>query len=135
MDLKQYAEKAGRTSAILADQLTSNVHMILGLTTEVGELADVFKKNIAYGKEIDWVNCQEEVGDLMWYLINFCTINNFDLERILDQNIAKLEARYPEKFTEELAHNRDLEKERKILEELGYNPPGFSIQDLHIKQD
>jgi NTP pyrophosphatase (non-canonical NTP hydrolase) len=120
MDLKTYAEKASKTNAVLGDKLTNNLHMILGLVTEVGELSDVFKKWLAYKREIDWINVQEEIGDLMWYIINFCTINGFDLEKILEQNIAKLEARYPDKFTEERATNRDLTKERKILEELGY---------------
>ncbi len=120
MQLKEYAEKAKRTNAILADKLTANIHMLLGLQTEGGELSDIFKKNIAYGKPIDWINAQEEIGDMMWYISNFCTINGFDLEKILEQNIAKLEARYPEKFTEEKAENRDLTKEREILEELGY---------------
>lgn len=71
---------------------------------------------MAYNKPIDLVNIQEELGDLCWYLANFCRINNFDLEKILDNNIAKLRARYPEKFTQENAINRNLENERKVLE-------------------
>ena len=38
------------------------------------------------------------------------------MEAIITKNIEKLEARYPEKFTEYHANNRDLEKERGILE-------------------
>lgn len=39
-----------------------------------------------------------------------------DFYQLLTNNIAKLEARYPEKFTEESALNRDLGRERIILE-------------------
>lgn len=116
MDLKTYAEQASRTMPILEDMQKDNMHMILGMVTEVGELADVFKKNMAYGKEIDWTNVYEELGDLMWYVINFCTVNAIDLETVLHINIRKLETRYPEKFSGEAAINRDVQKERATLE-------------------
>jgi NTP pyrophosphatase (non-canonical NTP hydrolase) len=116
MELKEYMEKAWRTCPTLGTRQADNVHMLFGMLTEAGELTDIFKKNLAYKKPIDWVNAQEEVGDLMWYIVNFCYMNNFDLGEILATNIAKLKARYPEKFTEEKANNRDLGKEREILE-------------------
>jgi ribosomal protein S17E len=40
-----------------------------------------------------------------------------DFETEMKRNIEKLKARYPEKFEENLAENRDLEKEREILEQ------------------
>jgi NTP pyrophosphatase (non-canonical NTP hydrolase) len=116
MQIKEYVEKARRTCANLSTRQADNIHMALGLTTEAGEFADIFKKNLAYQKPIDWVNAKEEIGDAMWYIANFCSINGFDLEEILATNIAKLEARYPEKFTEENAVSRNLNIERKILE-------------------
>jgi NTP pyrophosphatase (non-canonical NTP hydrolase) len=93
-----------------------DLHMVLGMQTEAAEIADVYKKTIAYKKPLDFVNIKEEVGDLMWYVANLCNMNGWDLREILDTNIAKLEARYPEKFTEEQAINRDLDNERQILE-------------------
>lgn len=118
MEIKEYSEQAKRTLADLNNKELDNIHMVLGIFTEGGELADVFKKNLAYGKPIDWINVQEEIGDLMWYIANFCNINNFDLEKIIENNIKKLRSRYPEKFTEYDAINRNLEQERKVLEEL-----------------
>lgn len=41
----------------------------------------------------------------------------FDFYQILTNNIEKLKVRYPEKFTEESALNRDLDAERKTLEQ------------------
>jgi NTP pyrophosphatase (non-canonical NTP hydrolase) len=117
MDFKTYMEQASRTCAILDSKEQDNLHMVLGMLTEAGELADVFKKELAYNKPIDWVNVSEEIFDIMWYIANFCRINEIDCEKGLEINIAKLRARYPEKFTEENANNRDLEKERKILEQ------------------
>lgn len=119
MNFKEYQKEASRTDAPLNrdyDKLHA-VHMVMGMTTEVGELVDVFKKDLAYNKPVDWVNVKEEIGDLMWYVANFCTINNFDIEEILQTNIDKLRARYPDRFDTGAAVSRDLDKERQILEQ------------------
>ncbi len=121
MDLNSYKEAAARTCPHLTklpdEDTLDNLHMVLGMLTEVAELADVFKKNLAYGKPIDWVNVKEEIGDQFWYLVNFARVNGIDLEEQLGVNISKLMARYPEKFCKIAAVNRDLEKERAILEQ------------------
>ncbi len=116
MQINEYVKKSKRTIAPLDTKQENNLHMILGMLTEVGELADVFKKNMAYNKVIDWINVKEEIGDVMFYIAGFCSMNNFDLENILENNVKKLQARYPEKFSEDNALNRDLDKERFILE-------------------
>lgn len=115
MNFKEYQEKASRTLADLKKPLMNQLHMIVGMVTESSELADAYKKHFAYGKELDVVNVEEEIGDLLWYVANFCTMMNFDMSNIMQKNINKLEARYPEKFTQEDAINRDLNKERNIL--------------------
>lgn len=121
IDFRQYEQDAARTCANLDGkqvdgQLLNNLHMVMGMETEVGEIMDGFKKNLAYNKPIDMVNMKEEIGDLMWYVAGFCRFNDIDLEQVLKTNIAKLKARYPEKFTEEAAINRNLDAEREILE-------------------
>ncbi len=116
MEIQEYQEKSSRTLSILDSNISDNIHMSLGLTTESAEIADVFKKKLAYNKEIDWVNIKEEVGDLMFYVANICNINGWDLRDILDTNIAKLKVRYPDKYTDDKAINRDLLSERKELE-------------------
>ena len=116
MNLEEYVQWTERTCASLGDKKIDNLHMILGIVTEAGELADIFKKNTAYRKEIDWINVQEELGDILFYMAAFCRINKLDFDRILETNINKLRVRYPEKFSEDHANNRDLQKEREILE-------------------
>ena len=117
MKIKDYCTWTGQTCAKLDHIDDDNLHMVLGIITEAGELADVFKKYLAYKKEIDWVNTKEEIGDLMFYIGSFCRINNLDLEEILQINHDKLMSRYEDGFTEEKALNRNLEKERSILEQ------------------
>jgi NTP pyrophosphatase (non-canonical NTP hydrolase) len=116
MNLKEYQEKASRTCADLGYREKNDLHMALGLATEAGEFADIFKRNLAYKTKVDYINAAEEIGDIFWYAVNFCRMNNISLEEILEKNIMKLAKRYPEKFTEYNALNRDLDAERSILE-------------------
>lgn len=101
----------------LYDRQTVRIlHAVMGVCTESGELMDQVKKHILYGKNIDFVNLQEEAGDLFWYVALLADACNFTFEDTFEKNIAKLRARYPNNFTEQDALNRDLNKERKILE-------------------
>lgn len=116
MTTEEYQIKTARTLAQLNSRFENEMHMALGLVTEAGEFADVYKKALAYNKEIDYVNLKEEIGDILWYISNFCNMLGWSLSDVMDLNIKKLETRYPEKFTDDLAINRDLDAERDILE-------------------
>lgn len=121
MTFSEFQLEATRTDAP-SEQLNNNIdlhglHMVMGMETEVGEIMDIYKKNLAYNKPIDEVNEKEEIGDLMWYIANHCTNKGWDMGEILQTNINKLKARFPEKFSTDKANNRDLDVERKILED------------------
>lgn len=92
------------------------IHAFLGLSSEVGELADALKKHLIYGKTIDQINVLEEVGDLEWYCALALTAIKKTMEECMQKNIDKLRARYGEKFSQAAALSRDLNKERKALE-------------------
>lgn len=92
------------------------LHAALGIQTESAELTDALKKGIFYNKPIDWINCDEEIGDLLWYVAIYLHARGKTFEEIMDKNIAKLKARYPNKFTSYDAINRDINKERQVLE-------------------
>lgn len=92
------------------------LHAAMGKVTEAGEFIDVLKKYIMYGKPMDEVNLKEEISDGWWYDGVACSVLGTDFDTEQRKNIAKLKARYPEKFTEENAINRNLEVERQVLE-------------------
>lgn len=92
------------------------IHGAIGLCTETGEIQDALKKHYFYGKPLDRVNLAEELGDVMWYIAILCDELGVSLESVMEKNIAKLKARYGEKFTEAAALNRNLAVEREILE-------------------
>jgi len=114
---KDYQLLASRTDANLDTELLNQLHPLMGLVTEVGELMDVFKKYVAYGKPIDLVNIKEELGDINWYLGKFYRVLNIDQAEVLAININKLNARYKEKFSQDEALIRNLNEERAILEQ------------------
>src|SRR5579871_1585927 len=82
-------------------------HAIAGMVTEVGELQDILKKYYYYDKNINPVHLREEIGDLLWYVGLAIGSQGWSMEDIMKENINKLRARYPNKFTEWEAKNRD----------------------------
>lgn len=93
------------------------LHAAIGMSTESGEFLDALKKHLFYGKPLDFVNLAEELGDMCWYVAVALNALGLTFEDVQQSNINKLRARYPEKFTAELAENRDLVAERTLLEE------------------
>lgn len=96
------------------------LHAIIGIATESTELCEALY-SVLTGGEVDLVNLREENGDINWYqAIFYDAMEELGFEGHweddLETNIAKLKARYPDKFTSENAINRDLEAERQILE-------------------
>lgn len=87
------------------------VHSIIGIATEAGELLEIFDR-----PEFDRTNFIEEIGDVMWYIAIGLNAVGSTFEEAQRINIAKLRKRYPEKFTEYDANNRDLKAEREVLE-------------------
>jgi NTP pyrophosphatase (non-canonical NTP hydrolase) len=114
-DLKNYLAVEHRLENVRLQRL---IHYGMGMVTEAGEFIDMLKKHMMYGKPLDRTNLIEEIGDLAWYMARACDELCIDFEEVLRRNIEKLKTRYPEKFTEDKALNRDLEKEREVLQSL-----------------
>tara|TARA_R110002126_G_scaffold210876_9_gene357411 strand:- start:295 stop:807 length:513 start_codon:yes stop_codon:yes gene_type:complete len=118
------------------------LHASMGLVTEAAELQDALKKASFYGKQLDITNIKEEAGDMLWYLALLFDAIGTDFETEQARVIAKLKARFPDKFTNEKAENRDLVTERAILEGVIPSSKGrephcpenlcdFCIHDVH----
>jgi NTP pyrophosphatase (non-canonical NTP hydrolase) len=70
----------------------------LGLAAEGGEFIEVPKKMFFQGKpltEAEVFHLKRELGDIMWYWINACRALNIDPNDVIDENVRKLESRYP----------------------------------------
>lgn len=98
------------------DASESNLHAIIGICTEAGELLDAMYQHKWKDKDFDIVNAKEEVGDIFWYMAILFRNYKWNIKSIWERNIEKLTKRYGEKFSSEKAINRDTDAERKILE-------------------
>lgn len=78
----------------------------LGLAGEAGETLDMVKKWVFHEKELDVEHLKKELGDVMWYMALMCESFGFDLDEILQMNVDKLKARYPEGFDTVRANHR-----------------------------
>ena len=78
----------------------------LGLAGESGETLDMIKKWVFHEKELDKEHLKKEIGDVMWYVAMICESAGFDLDDVMQTNVDKLKARYPEGFDTYLANHR-----------------------------
>jgi len=94
--LDEYQKLAARTlpdltefysGKVMIDNLkedASIVHCLFGVSTELGEILDLYKKSFAYRKVFDKTNLLEEICDIMWYVAGGCTITKLTLDNFLD---------------------------------------------------
>lgn len=107
-----------------ADQLTAEerhmaevvIHAIVGKATESAESVELLFKTIFGFNKFDRTNALEEVGDGFWYDAILLGVLGSDFDAEQRRNIAKLRARFPNRFTEYDANNRNLAAERRVLE-------------------
>lgn len=78
----------------------------LGLSGEVGEFNDMIKKWIFHEKELDVDHLEKECGDILWYIALMCNSFGWNMDEIMQMNIDKLQARYPNGFDINRANNR-----------------------------
>lgn len=78
----------------------------LGLSGKIGEFNDMVKKWVFHEKELDIDHAKKEAGDICWYLAMLCESFGWNLEEIMQMNIDKLKARYPEGFDTCRANHR-----------------------------
>tara|TARA_B100000035_G_scaffold153144_1_gene130451 strand:+ start:1848 stop:2252 length:405 start_codon:yes stop_codon:yes gene_type:complete len=81
----------------------------IGISAEGGEFAEIVKKCIFQGKPMDddaQYHMKRELGDIVWYVVQACIALGISFEDVIDTNIQKLEARYPEGFESFRSENR-----------------------------
>lgn len=120
---KEYVSAALRTEAPIdpvLERIKQNpevilrlLHAAIGLATESGEILDSLKRHLFYGKPLDLDNVEEELGDGQWYTAIALDVIQRTPEQVWVRNIAKLQARYPDKFKEVDALVRDLDRENE----------------------
>ncbi len=91
------------------------LHGAIGLCTEGAGILDLFKKGIFYEKDIPQTVILEELGDALHYIQMICNECGFKLEDLIKTNMAKLQIRYPDGYSNIAAVHRDKVAEQKVF--------------------
>ena len=105
MQMNEYQKAAARTINPELYPEQQVMHALHGMTGEVGEIHSLYQK--AYqGHPFSHDHLKKELGDLLWFISEYCTAMGWTLEEVAQLNIAKLKARYPEGFDEDKSLHR-----------------------------
>ena len=117
MDSKDYQGQAMRTAPESRPEMTLTLQQrrlvltALGLAGEAGEVAEMVKKHVFHGHPFEGEAAVQklvkELGDVLWYVTYGTRAIDSSLDAVMQTNIDKLSARYPEGFSSERSINRE----------------------------
>jgi NTP pyrophosphatase (non-canonical NTP hydrolase) len=90
--------------------------IVISIIKQTCKLLDMLKKKLYYNKPINDESFKQISTLVMILTQSYMNYYSIDIKGSFNINIAKLKARYGDKFSSDKAINRDLETERKILE-------------------
>lgn len=107
MDARVYQRTAHQTGEtyLHSNSMMHVIYPLLGIAGETGELIEKIKKvcrNSAEPESLDdflvtlqWQpdladSIQKEVGDILWYIAEFCTRMNMSLSVVMEMNLKKI---------------------------------------------
>lgn len=105
MRANHYQELAARTINPQLYDYEMEMHALHGMVGEIGEINSLYQKAFQ-GHEFDELHAKKELGDLLWFIAEYCTAMNWNLDDVMELNINKLKARYPDGFKSEQSLNR-----------------------------
>ena len=102
----EYQNLAARTINPELYDYEVEMHALHGMAGEIGEIHSIYQKTYQ-GHNFDWTHLKLELGDLLWFIAEFCTAQGWNLEDIMQMNIDKLCDCYPDGFKSEQSLNRE----------------------------
>lgn len=102
----EYQKLASRTIAPDMTRKDQEYHALHGMVSEIGELHSIYQKHYQ-GHQDTEEHRIKEVGDMMWFIAEYCTAWGWHLDDVMQMNIDKLKARYPEGFESERSIHRE----------------------------
>ncbi len=110
MNVNEYQKEA---MTLLNPALTEKdvlMNALMGLCGESGEAIDIMKKHLYQGHALDREKLIKELGDIAWYLAEAATGLDINLSEVLQRNLDKLHARYPQGFDTQRSQHRENEE-------------------------
>ena len=102
----EYQELAARTINQELDSAEWGMHALHGMVSEIGELHGIYQKYYQGHIPANTDHIKKELGDLLWFIAEYCTAMGWTLEEVMVMNIEKLYGRYPDGFDAEQSLNR-----------------------------
>jgi NTP pyrophosphatase (non-canonical NTP hydrolase) len=90
----------------ITDEQVMLVWNAMGLAGEAGEIAELAKKQIFHQQGVDVEKWKNELGDVLWYLSAICSKLGLKLGDVMEQNVQKLQARFPDGWDPSRSHDR-----------------------------
>ena len=106
MEMIEYQRLAQRTANPKLEELDRIRNGCYGLCGEAGECIDLLKKHEFQGHELNKEKLLDELGDVLWYIVQTAVGIDTTLEEVAQHNIGKLRARYPAGFDANRSINR-----------------------------
>jgi NTP pyrophosphatase (non-canonical NTP hydrolase) len=105
MNANVYQKLAARTINYEMSDMQKEYHAIHGMASEIGEVHGLYQK-VYQGHEYTEEHMKKEIGDLLWFIAEYCTAMGWKLGEVMQMNIDKLIARYPKGFEAEKSLHR-----------------------------
>ena len=113
MNLKEYQETCKKTSEKFETDEKEILTWGLGVAGEAGDVVSCIKKTFSHNND-QKLGIRENIGDTMWYIAMICNFFNWDMDKVLEENIEKLKKRYPNGFTFEDAKRDRIDWNEKV---------------------
>lgn len=97
MRVNEYQLLAARTINPDLAKWEMEEHALHGMVGEIGELHSMYQKKYQ-GHTYPEDYYKKELGDLLWFIAEYCTVMGWELDEIAQLNIDKLKARFPQGF-------------------------------------
>jgi NTP pyrophosphatase (non-canonical NTP hydrolase) len=106
MNLDDYQRAAARTmnAGITDDERL--IDAAAGLAEEAGEVLGLVRKHLYMHQPLDRERLTRELGDALWCLAAIGTCLGLTLDEVAGKNMAKLQRRYPEGYSDEASRSR-----------------------------
>lgn len=102
----EYQKLASRTISSDMTRADQEFHALHGMVSEIGELHGIYQKRYQGHIEASDEHRKKELGDLLWFVAEYCTASGWTLEGIMQLNIDKLKSRYPDGFSVDRSEHR-----------------------------
>lgn len=106
MQFNEYQQLAARTINKERTLFEIRDHALHGIVAEIGELHGIYQKGYQ-NHPISEEHLKKELGDLLWFIAEYCTANGWDMGEVANMNIAKLLKRYPDGFSADRSIHRE----------------------------